>query len=182
MDEEEKNMLYNEINNLKDIDHPNIVKMFEFFEDSKKFYIITDLSKGGELFDEIVRRGKFSEKDAAMLVKQILSCINYCHGINIVHRDLKPENILLEENKELDQIKIIDFGTSKIFTKKQILNEKIGTAYYVAPEVISRHYNEKCDVWSIGVITYVLIAGVPPFNGANDQEIIKKVKSGKFRF
>ena len=96
MDEDEKKMLFNEINNLKDLDHPNILKMYEFFEDEKRYYIVTDICKGGELFDEIVARGKFSERDAAMLLKQVLGCINYCHKNNIVHRDLKPENILLE--------------------------------------------------------------------------------------
>jgi len=96
MDEDEKKMLFNEITNLKDLDHPNILKMYEFFEDEKRYYIVTDICKGGELFDEVVARGKFSEGDAAMLMKQVLSCINYCHQNNIVHRDLKPENILME--------------------------------------------------------------------------------------
>jgi calcium-dependent protein kinase len=96
MDEDEKKMLFNEINNLKDLDHPNILKMYEFFEDEKRYYIVTDICKGGELFDEIVARGKFSEQDASVLMKQVLSCINYCHDNHIVHRDLKPENVLLE--------------------------------------------------------------------------------------
>jgi len=96
MDEDEKRMFFNEINILKDLDHPNILKMYEFFEDEKRYYIVTDICKGGELFDEILARGKFSEKDASLLMKQVLSCINYCHLNHIVHRDLKPENILLE--------------------------------------------------------------------------------------
>lgn len=115
MDEEEERMLFNEINILKQLDHPNIVKMYEFFQDEKRYYIITELCKGGELFDEIISRGHFNENDAALLMKQLLSCINYCHSKNIVHRDLKPENILLEANKDFDQIKIIDFGTSLSF-------------------------------------------------------------------
>ena len=101
-----------EINILKKLDHPNILKMYEFFEDEKRYYIVTDICKGGELFDEIKELGHFQEKDAALLIRQVLSCICYCHLNNIVHRDLKPENILLESNKEYDQIKIIDFGTS----------------------------------------------------------------------
>ena len=99
MDSIEKKMLFNEIRNLRSIDHPNILKMYEFFEDEKRYYIVTELCKGGELFDEIVDRGKFTEGDACILVRQILSCINYCHKNHIVHRDLKPENILLESNK-----------------------------------------------------------------------------------
>jgi calcium-dependent protein kinase len=167
---------------LRELDHPNILKMYEFFEDDKRYYIVTDICKGGELFDEILARGKFSEKDAAMLMKQVLSCINYCHQNRIVHRDLKPENILLEQTKEFDQIKIIDFGTSLYFKENQKLSEKLGTPYYIAPEVLNKNYNEKCDIWSCGVITYIVLSGIPPFNGATDQEIMKKVKSGKFSF
>jgi len=96
MDEDERRMLFNEINILKELDHPNIVKMFEFFEDDKRYYIVQEICKGGELFDEILARGKFTERDAALLIKQVLSCVNYCHINNIVHRDLKPENVLLE--------------------------------------------------------------------------------------
>lgn len=182
MDEDEKKMLFNEINNLKDLDHPNILKMFEFFEDEKRYYIVTDICKGGELFDEIVARGKFTENDAAVLMKQVLSCINYCHSNKIVHRDLKPENILLEQNKEFDQIKIIDFGTSLVFDENKKLDEKLGTPYYIAPEVLAKSYGPKCDIWSCGVITYIILSGNPPFNGASDQEIMKKVKKGDFSF
>lgn len=102
MDDDEKRMLFNEINILKEIDHPNIVKMYEFFEDEKRYYLVTEICKGGELFDEVLRLGFFSEKNAAVLIKQVLSCVNYCHKNNIVHRDLKPENILLEPTKEMD--------------------------------------------------------------------------------
>jgi len=182
MDEDEKRMFFNEISILKDLDHPNILKMYEFFEDDKRYYIVTDICKGGELFDEIVARGKFSERDASMLMKQVLSCINYCHQNNIVHRDLKPENILLEQNKEFDQIKIIDFGTSLVIEDGKKLDEKLGTPYYIAPEVLAKNYTNKCDIWSCGVITYIVLSGIPPFNGASDQEIMKKVKVGKFTF
>ena len=182
MDEDEKRMFFNEINILKDLDHPNILKMYEFFEDEKRYYIVTDICKGGELFDEIVAKGKFGEKDAAMLINQVLTCINYCHKNHIVHRDLKPENVLLEANKEFDQIKIIDFGTSLVVKDGEKLDEKLGTPYYIAPEVLQKNYGAKCDIWSIGVITYIILSGIPPFNGASDQEIMKKVKLGKFNF
>jgi len=165
MDDDEKRMLFNEINILKEIDHPNIIKMYEFFEDEKRYYLVTEICKGGELFDEILQRGKFSERDAAVLMKQVLSCINYCHQANIVHRDLKPENILLEQNKEFDQIKIIDFGTSLVYDPNRNLDEKLGTPYYIAPEVLNKSYNHKCDIWSCGVITFILLSGIPPFNG-----------------
>ena len=115
-------------------------------------------------------------------MKQVLSCINYCHSKKIVHRDLKPENILLEQNREFDQIKIIDFGTSLVYDPNRNLDEKLGTPYYIAPEVLNKNYNEKCDIWSAGVITYILLSGMPPFNGASDQEIMKKVREGRFSF
>lgn len=168
MDEDETRMLFNEINILRELDHPNIVKMYEFFEDEKRYYIVTEICKGGELFDEIIARGKFTEKDAAVLMKQVLSCVNYCHKNHIVHRDLKPENILLEQNKDFDQIKIIDFGTSLLFDSAKSLDEKLGTPYYIAPEVLNKKYNEKCDIWSCGVIVYILLSGMPPFNGQSD--------------
>jgi len=112
----------------------------------------------------------------------VLSCMNYCHQRNIVHRDLKPENILLEQNKEFDQIKIIDFGTSLVYEPGKSLDEKLGTPYYIAPEVLNKSYGPKCDVWSSGVITYILLSGQPPFNGQSDSEIMKKVRAGKFSF
>ena len=115
-------------------------------------------------------------------MKQVLSCINYCHKQNIVHRDLKPENILLEANKEFDQIKIIDFGTSLVYSPERNLDEKLGTPYYIAPEVLNKNYNEKCDIWSAGVITYILLSGMPPFNGQSDQDIMNKVRAGQFSF
>ena len=99
-----------------------------------------------------------------------------------MHRDLKPENILLEQTKEFDQIKIIDFGTSLVFDENKKLDEKLGTPYYIAPEVLAKNYGPKCDIWSCGVITYIVLSGIPPFNGASDQEIMKKVKIGKFHF
>jgi calcium-dependent protein kinase len=182
MDAEEQKMLFNEINILRSLDHPNIVKMYEFFEDDKRFYIVTEICKGGELFDEIISRGKFTERDTAILMKQLLMCVNYCHKNNVVHRDLKPENILLESNKDFDQIKIIDFGTSLTIDPSKTLDEKLGTPYYIAPEVLNKKYNHKCDIWSCGVICYIIMSGVPPFNGGTDQEIMANVKKGVVKF
>ena len=93
-------------------------------------------------------------------------------------RDLKPENILLEQNKDFDQLKIIDFGTSLVYDETKALDEKLGTPYYIAPEVLNKKYNEKCDIWSCGVILFILLSGQPPFNGQSDQEIMKKVRAG----
>jgi|JI10StandDraft_1071094.scaffolds.fasta_scaffold364048_1 calcium-dependent protein kinase len=182
LDDKEMDMLKNEISILKDMDHPNIVKMYEFLEDEKRIYIVTEICKGGELFDEILSRSKFDEKDAAVVMRQLLSAINYCHKKKIVHRDLKPENILLEQDKDLEKLKIVDFGTSQTFDPDRALEEKLGTAYYIAPEVIKKKYNEKCDLWSCGVIMYILLSGEPPFNDpkADNEAIMKKVEKGKY--
>lgn len=143
LDEKEMDMLKNEITILTDMDHPNIVKMYEFLEDDKRIYIVTEICKGGELFDEILNRSKFTETDAAIVMRRLLSAINYCHKKNIVHRDLKPENMLLEQDKDLEKLKIVDFGTSLSFDPERALDEKLGTAYYIAPEVIKKNYNER---------------------------------------
>ena len=182
MDEEEMKSMLNEIQILKNLDHPNIVKIYEYFEDSKRFYIVTDIIEGGELFDEITRRGHFTERDAAVLLKQVLSAIAYCHNNNIMHRDLKPENILLEESHDYEQAKIIDFGTAQTFDPAKQSKEQIGTPYYIAPEVLNKKYGKECDIWSTGVIAYILLSGLPPFNGSTDGEIMAAIKKGQFTF
>jgi len=116
-------------------------------------------------------------------MKQVLSVVAYCHDYNIVHRDLKPENILLEEDasKSLN-VKVIDFGASQIMDPDTRLTEKFGTIYYISPEVLKGNYTKKCDIWSIGVIMYILLCGEPPFNGEDDEEIMEKIRKGKFDF
>ena len=176
----EKDIL-NEIDILKKMDHPNIVKIFEFYNTPEGFYLITEFCSGGELFQEIVDNSPFSEHVAANIMYQIFSAINYCHQMNIIHRDLKPENILIEK-KELNNysIKIIDFGTAKIYEKNKSEKKVIGSSYYIAPEVLTENYNEKCDLWSCGVILYILLSGKAPFSGKTDSIILEKIKIGKY--
>ena len=170
-----------EIEILSKIDHPNIIKIYEYFTNEMNYFIITELCEGGELIDQIYKVGKFSEYQAAKIMQQIFSSVFYIHSKNIVHRDLKPENILFESNQDDDIfIKLIDFGTCNYFDKKTKLTYKTGTPYYIAPEVLNKSYTNKCDIWSCGVIMYILLAGVPPFNGSDDQEIMENVKKGKF--
>ena len=140
------------------------------------------LVDGGELFDELQRRKVFSEEIAADIIRQLLSAIVYCHERKIVHRDLKPENILIESNTDHINIKVIDFGTAETFLPNSKMRQMMGTPYYIAPEVILKNYNEKCDVWSCGVILYILLSGYPPFNGRTDDEIMEAVKKTKFKF
>ena len=170
-----------EIDILKNLDHPNILRLYETFEDSNSIYLVTELCEGGELFDEIMARNRFEEKDAAPIMKQLLSAINYCHKKNVCHRDLKPENVLLD-SKDKQTIKVIDFGTSQVFANEEKMELVLGTAYYIAPEILTGKYDEKCDMWSIGVILYILLSGEPPFAGGSDAEIIAKVKKGKYNF
>ena len=171
-----------EIENLMLLDHPNILKLYEFFYDNQYLYVITEYCEGGELFDVIKERnGYFSEKDAATILKSVLQAVAYCHSRHLVHRDLKPENILLEGNS-LENIKLIDFGTGNLIAPNQKFKERLGTAYYIAPEVLKKNYDEKCDLWSIGVIMYILLTGEPPFNGSTDSEILQNVKMGTVNF
>ena len=171
----------NEINLLKKLDHPNIVKIFEFYNTKEGFFLITEYCSGGELFDQIKKHGRFEEGQAAYIMYQLLSSVFYCHNQGIIHRDLKPENILVDsfEKDGCLNIKIIDFGTAKIFDKNKSENKVIGSAYYIAPEVLACKYNEKCDIWSCGVILYILLTGRPPFGGEDD-EILQKIKKGKY--
>ena len=170
---------HNEIEILRHLSHPNIMNIFEIFEDSKKYYIITELLDGGELFEFITNQGSFIEMDAAMLMKQILQGVNYLHSLNIVHRDLKPENIMLVSKPNSSKkysLKIIDFGTA-IHTKPgQKIKKFIGTSYYIAPEVLAENYDEKCDIWSCGVILYILLCGYPPFNGSSNVDIFHNIQ------
>jgi calcium-dependent protein kinase len=173
--------MYLEVEILKKLIHPNIMQIFEFYEDKKNFYIITEFCEGGELFDKIVEKGYLNESEAAGVMKQLISAVNYVHTNNIVHRDLKPENILLD-TKNNNIIKIIDWGTARFYERNKKMNRISGTPYYIAPEVLFEKYDEKCDVWSCGVIMYILLCGYPPFNADNDTEILNKIKIGKFTF
>lgn len=134
------------------------------------------------MFDRIQKISHFSEKEAAKYIKQILSALSYLHAKNIVHRDMKAENLLFENETDEANIKLIDFGVSCEYIKGKKLKETLGTPYYIAPEVLLQNYDEKCDVWSAGVILYILLCGYPPFNGDDDQEILDAVKLADLQF
>jgi calcium-dependent protein kinase len=170
----------------RSLDHPNVVKLFEIYEDARCMYLVMEYCTGGELFDRIVEAGSFTEGQAALLMKQMLRAVAYIHGMDICHRDLKPENFLLENDKPVDDpanmVKIIDFGVSRRFTPGNSMKTRVCTPYYVAPEVVNGKYNELCDMWSMGVIMYILLSGSPPFSGGGDEEIIKNVTRGVYYF
>jgi calcium-dependent protein kinase len=179
-DMREHTMFFNEVDILIKTDHPNIVRLYEFYEDEKYYHLVTEFVSGGELFDFIIKSKILTEPIAAHFMKQLLSAVSYCHSHSIVHRDLKPENLLLERDSADSLLKIIDFGTSRIYDGESKMTQKYGTAYYIAPEVLRREYNEKCDVWSCGVILYILLSGKPPFYGKTDAEILERVSKGSY--
>jgi len=158
VDEAYLRSLNTEISILKQLDHPNIVKLYEIYQDTKNIYLITEFLGGGELFDLILKTKHFNENIAARIMKQVFSAVGYCHSKNIVHRDMKPENLLLENPESFD-IKIIDFGLARTYSADKMMCQRMGTPYYIAPEVLRKKYNEKCDIWSCGVILYILLSG-----------------------
>ena len=170
-----------EVQILKAIDHPGVIKIFEVYQDAEKLHIVTELCTGGDLFHRVQARGYLSENFAAKLLFDIASAVKYCHQAGVVHRDLKPENILFEDKSPDSRIKLIDFGGSK-FNELEKMKTFMGTAYYIAPEVISGDYTEKCDVWSIGVILYIMLCGKPPYCGKSFEEIFNNILKKEVKF
>ena len=177
----------NEIDILKKLDHPNIVKIYEFYNTKKNYFLITEYYKYGELYNYL--KYSYNETQIAVLFYQVFSGLCYLHENNILHRDLKLENIMISDiekdiNTGVDYfwIKIIDFGTAKIFKKSKNEKAVVGSSYYIAPEVLKQKYNEKCDTWSIGVIMYMIIVGRAPFDGENDEEILENIKTGVYNY
>lgn len=169
--------LLTEVEIHKALDHPNIVRLYEFFEDKSYYYFVQEYCSAGELFDMIIAKQKLSEKEAALIMEQLLATVSYLHSRNIIHRDIKPENILLQSDGVL---KLIDFDAAILMDIKGKVTGSVGTAYYVAPEVLNGSYNEKCDVWSLGVVMYILLTGKPPFAGHSHKDIVKSVLRGSY--
>ena len=190
----------NEINIMSKCDHPNIIKLYEVYEDPRYIELVMEQCLGGTLFDRLINKMEendetFSEKEAARIFRQLMEVINYCHNQGICHRDLKMENILFVSNQENSSIKIIDFGLSQCTEKKKLvqyitgkgyetinMDTPVGTPHYISPEVLNRKYNQKCDIWSAGVILFTMLGGYFPFDGETDNDIYKAVKKKKFIF
>ena len=172
-----------EVEILKTLDHPNILKVYEYFEDEEHYYIVMEYCEGGDIFDKIERNGKISERYAAKVMIYLLKGVNYLHSRHVVHRDIKPENILItNKSKYIDMsIKIIDFNVA---TKKseKVLHGITGTTDYMAPEVFTGVYDEKCDLWNCGVVLYLMICGQLPFPSPNDEEAEKAIRTQKLEF
>jgi calcium-dependent protein kinase len=175
-----------EIELLKSTDHPHVIKLYEIFEDQVFIYLIMEECIGGDFFERIVTRVKakklFTEKEAAALFRQILLSVSYCHAHGVCHRDIKPENILFVNREESSSLKLIDFGLSKVMMDNKLMKSIVGTPYYMAPEVIKGEYDTKCDVWSCGVLLYIMLSGRQPFFGKSDNDIILKIKNYNYSF
>ncbi|WJZ88094.1 hypothetical protein VitviT2T_007425 [Vitis vinifera] len=155
--------------------HPNIVRLKEAYEDKDNVHLVMELCEGGELFDRIVARGHYTERAAADVTRSIVEILQICHQHGVMHRDLKPENFLFADASEASPLKAIDFGLSIFFKPGQRFNEIVGSPYYMAPEVLRRHYGPEVDVWSAGVILYILLCGVPPFWAETEEGIAQAI-------
>jgi len=177
--EEEMQQLREEIFIMCQLDHPNIVRLEEVYESEEEIYLVEELCNGGELFDRLDDQPDYhyTEQECARLVKQMLCAVRYIHSKGIIHRDLKLENFLFSSRAANSELKLIDFGLSKHFTQGEFMKIPVGTPYTVAPEVILGNYNEKCDVWAIGVITYLLLSGDSPFGGCGGPESLLTVRN-----
>lgn len=184
MTKADKAALKTEVQILGRIDHDHIVKLKEVFDTDKKFYLVMDLMTGGELFDRIVELEKYTEADAAKLIYSITKAIGYCHNLGIVHRDLKPENLLFEDNTATAKLKIADFGLAKILDQKKVMQTACGTPGYVAPEVLMKNggYTQEVDMWSVGVILYILLCGFPPFYEENNTALFAAIKAAAYEY
>ncbi|CAH8373176.1 unnamed protein product [Eruca vesicaria subsp. sativa] len=162
--------------------HKNIVTIKGAYEDPLYVHIVMEVCAGGELFDRIIQRGHYSERKAAELTKIVVGVVEACHSLGVMHRDLKPENFLLVNKDDDFSLKAIDFGLSVFFKPGQIFKDVVGSPYYVAPEVLLKHYGPEADVWTAGVILYILLSGVPPFWAETQQGIFDAVLKGDIDF
>ncbi|XP_027363169.1 calcium-dependent protein kinase 1-like isoform X2 [Abrus precatorius] len=162
--------------------HPNVISIKGAYEDAVAVHVVMELCAGGELFDRIIQRGHYTERQAAELTRTIVGVVEACHSLGVMHRDLKPENFLFVNQQEDSLLKTIDFGLSVFFKPGDIFNDVVGSPYYVAPEVLRKRYGPEADVWSAGVILYILLSGVPPFWAENEQGIFEQVLRGDLDF
>ena len=189
--------LKTEITIMSKCDHPGIIKLFEVYEDTRYLDLLMEQCIGGTLFDRLIKKMEdedetYSEKEAAIILKQIIQAINYCHNQGICHRDLKMENVLFLTKQEDSPIRIIDFGLSQFVQKKKLvqyitgknfgtmnMDKPVGSPHYISPEVLKGNYNQKCDIWSAGVILFTMLVGYFPFDGDTDNEVYKAVAKSK---
>ncbi|CAK72763.1 unnamed protein product (macronuclear) [Paramecium tetraurelia] len=178
-----KDQTLNEIKILQQLDHPNILKLYEFYEDNNEYCLITDYWEGGDLYEYLCKHDEIDEYDMAQIMKQLFSILHYIHSKKIVHRDIKSENILVEKQEDgCILIKMIDWGIATQFQNGSKLYTTVGTPYYMAPEVFKQCYDEKCDIWSSGILLYEIVTGNLPFYARQADEIQRKILDTKPNF
>ncbi|WOL02336.1 calcium-dependent protein kinase 24-like [Canna indica] len=163
-------------------EHPNVVRIKDTYEDPLFVHLVMELCAGGELFDRIIQKGHYSERKAAQLIKTIVGVVEACHSLGVMHRDLKPENFLFASSDEDAALKATDFGLSVFYKPGDTFSDVVGSPYYVAPEVLRKYYGPEADVWSAGVILYILLSGVPPFWAETESAIFREILQGHIDF
>ncbi|EEY65462.1 calcium/calmodulin dependent protein kinase, putative [Phytophthora infestans T30-4] len=180
----DRSNLEQEIEILKDLKHPNIIKLCDVFDgDGPMCFLVMEYAEGGELFDRIIAKEYYTEGEAKKVMKVVAKVLRYCHAKGVTHRDLKPENLLYADETDSAVIKIADFGFAKLVTEETNMSTMCGTPGYYAPEIVRKlPYDSKCDIWSLGVIAYILLCGFPPFYDENQVEEMRKILNGDFEF
>eukprot|EP01035_Chromulina_nebulosa_P019090 gene19090-24918_t len=169
-----------EIKVLKSLNHPNIIKLEDYYETNDRIYMVMEVMNGGELFDYVVQKGTLSEAEASVIVRKITSAVAHMHSLNIIHRDLKPENLLLTSKGPNAEVKLIDFGLAKI-ADENVAKSFLGTKGYLAPEMLQRHsYDKAVDIWALGVIVFVLLCGCLPFDDDSSRIANESIAKKKF--
>jgi serine/threonine protein kinase len=172
-----------EVSIMNQLDHPNLVKVVDFFEEEDNYYIVMELMAGGDVFDRILDMNNYTEKDARDLFMVLLESVEYMHKMGIAHRDIKPQNIFLESKDSHSRIKIGDFGFAKKVHTPKSLTSRCGTPSYVAPEILKNQpYDQSCDMWSVGVVLYVMLCGYTPFSDESQEKMFERIKLGDWKF
>jgi len=181
---EDKAALSVEVESMKRLsDHDAFVKLYEFFDEADKYMLVIELISGGELFDRIVEKEKYTEREARRVIRQLTEAMAYAHKKGIAHRDLKPENVLLRDKNDDTSIKIADFGFAKIISEGELMKTPCGTPGYVAPEILSgKPYGLQADMWSLGVIFFILLSGYPPFADDDQKRLFEQIKAANYNF
>eukprot|EP01118_Nematostelium_gracile_P008933 TRINITY_DN2988_c0_g1_i1.p1 TRINITY_DN2988_c0_g1~~TRINITY_DN2988_c0_g1_i1.p1 ORF type:complete len:364 (-),score=95.19 TRINITY_DN2988_c0_g1_i1:28-993(-) len=182
-------MIETEVEILARVSHPNVIKLEEVYDTNERVFLVMEIIRGGELFDKIVELHSYTEKDASILVTQILAAVDHLHENGITHRDLKPENLFLSSKSDDAQVKVGDFGLSTFLAEdKSLLTKAVGTPGYIAPEILQTldgdllGYSKEVDLWSVGVIMYILLCGFPPFYAEDDDEAFDQIIAGHFEY
>lgn len=175
-------LLKRELDIMRTLDHPNLIKYYEAYEDERYVHIVMELCTGGDLLEAIVAKGSIDEREVCTIMRKLIRAVIYLHEVNITHRDLKPDNFLFSSPSPNSELKIIDFGESIRSDLLIAMTSFVGTPSYLAPEVITGSYSPQCDIWSLGVVMFLLLSGEQPFDGSSQHEILKKIVIGKYGF